>query len=282
MIHVLTVSATVTRLKWRPPANDPLPIQGEGPDIDRHDSMLAVATAPIKGATDGGSGVLALWTYNRPFMPLSVVEGHQVGAVTDFFWLDTPHPDISSAQESRNYRKNVDVIDTGLVRPRIRGLVSHESDAVSDLAGGEDKDTVIKDGLCVWQHVLSVGRDGQCLIQSFARGIFFVCKKRLTVGVLYHSQMYLYQIVGDRPISRVPPSCFALANKSPFSQGFGSLQICSVHQKIPSGAKNDFWLAGLRQDELTIQAPGVFREIPGEEILLEKDSSIAGKRLPGT
>ena len=166
MIHVLTVSATVTRLKWRPPANDPLPIQDEGPDIDRHESMLAVATAPIKGATDGGSGVLALWTYNRPFMPLSVVEGHQVGAVTDFFWLDTPHPDIS--------RKNVDEIDTGLMRPRIRGLVSHESDTVSDIAGGEDKDIVIKDGLCVWQHALSVGRDGQCLIQSFARGKFYV------------------------------------------------------------------------------------------------------------
>ena len=184
MIHVLTVSATVTRLKWRPPANDPLPIQGEGPAIDRHESMLAVATAPIKGASAGGSGVLALWTYNRPFMPLSVVEGHQVGAVTDFFWLDTPQPDFqqssmsskalsTATQETRNSRKTTDETESGLMRPRIRGIVSHESDAPSsDKADGEEKETAAKSGLCIWQHVLSVGRDGQCLIQSFARGMF--------------------------------------------------------------------------------------------------------------
>ena len=173
-IHVLTVSATVTRLKWRPPACEPLPLQGGVPEIDRHASMLAVATAPIKGATDGGSGVLALWTYNRPFMPLSVVEGHQLGAVTDFFWLDTPSPEFPLLQETNNSHKNVDDVDAGLARPRIRGLVSHGSDTVADKPGADEKDT--KDGLFVWQHVLSVGRDGQCLIQSFARGIFFCLK----------------------------------------------------------------------------------------------------------
>lgn len=171
-LHVLTVSATVTRLKWRPPANDPLPIQGGGPEIDRHDSMLAVATAPIKGATDGGSGVLALWTYHRPFMPLSVVEGHQAGAVTDFFWLDTPSPENSLLPETKLSHKNVDEIDAGVVRPRIRGLVSQGSETVSSKVRGDDKD--VKDGLSVWQHILSVGRDGQCLVQSFARGMLVV------------------------------------------------------------------------------------------------------------
>jgi hypothetical protein len=29
---------------------------------------------------------------STPFMPLSVVEGHKDGAVTDFDWLDTPQP----------------------------------------------------------------------------------------------------------------------------------------------------------------------------------------------
>lgn len=246
MLHVLTVSATVTRLKWRPPANDYIPAQGDDPNIDRHESMLAVATAPIKGASAGGSGVLSLWTYNRPFMPLSVLEGHQVGAVSDFFWLDTPHPDYqrsSMAATTREARNS-------------RNIVTHESDTPSDRADSEDKEAIAKTGLNVWQHVLSVGRDGQCLIQSFARG--------------------------DRPISRVPPSCFALANKSPFSRGFGSLQICSVHQNVPYGKKNDFWLAGIRQDALTAEAPGIFREMPGDvDIGLEKnDSTIAGKRLP--
>jgi len=100
------------------------------------------------------------------------------------------------------------------------------------------------------------------------------------------SELFLFSsftLTGDRPISRVPPSCFALANKSPFSRGFGSLQICSVHQAIPSGPNNDYWLAGLRQDALTAGAPGVFRELPGEDAGSEKDrdTSIAGKRLPG-
>lgn len=91
-----------------------------------------------------------------------------------------------------------------------------------------------------------------------------------------------FLLKGDKPISRVSPSSFALANKSPFSRGFGSLQICSVHQKIPSGAKHDYWLAGLRQDAITARAPGVFREIPAENVTLDRDKSIAGKRLPGT
>jgi hypothetical protein len=25
---------------------------------------------------------------------------------------------------------------------------------------------------CIWQHVLSVGRDGRCLVQSFVRGMY--------------------------------------------------------------------------------------------------------------
>ena len=91
--HVLSISASVTRLRWRPPANDTLNDDGDDEDEeDRHHSMLAVATAPIKGASAGGSGMLALWSYYRPYMPLSVVEGHRDGAVTDFAWLDTPLP----------------------------------------------------------------------------------------------------------------------------------------------------------------------------------------------
>jgi hypothetical protein len=81
----------------------------------------------------------------------------------------------------------------------------------------------------------------------------------------------------------VSTSCFALANKSPFSRGFGSLQICSVHQQVPSSPRHDFWLAGLRRDALTARAPGIFREIPetDEELFDGDKSKIAGKRLPG-
>lgn len=85
MLYVLSISAAVTRIRWRPPAYD---TSGDGRDSeeDRHGSMMAVATAPVKGAVAGGSGMLALWSYHRPFMPLSVVEGHREGAVTDFCW----------------------------------------------------------------------------------------------------------------------------------------------------------------------------------------------------
>eukprot|EP00540_Astrosyne_radiata_P010734 CAMPEP_0116822822 /NCGR_PEP_ID=MMETSP0418-20121206/487_1 /TAXON_ID=1158023 /ORGANISM="Astrosyne radiata, Strain 13vi08-1A" /LENGTH=435 /DNA_ID=CAMNT_0004450989 /DNA_START=478 /DNA_END=1786 /DNA_ORIENTATION=- len=167
--------------------------------------MMSVATTPGKYA--GGHGVLGLWSYNRPFMALSVVEGHIDGAVTDFVWLDTPSP-TQVLEQAPNPSKAVNA-DRG----KILQLLSTEG---------------------TWQHVLSVGRDGQCLLQSFARG--------------------------DRPISRVPPSCFALANLSPFQRGYGSLQIFSVHQNVPSRPEQDFYLTGLRQDQSTSQAPGVFRE----------------------
>jgi WD repeat-containing protein 24 len=174
MVHVLTVSATVTRLKWRPPAMETL-LSGQGA-ADRHESMLAVATAPIKGVNAGGSGLVGLWTWNRPFMPLSVVDGHQVGAVQDFFWLDTPHPDsrmealrpqTQATQDGRRGWKPTDE------NPRVRGMALHDIDtlsSVTDKADKEDRDGFQDRGICVWQHVLSVGRDGRCLIQSFARG----------------------------------------------------------------------------------------------------------------
>jgi hypothetical protein len=125
-LHVLAISEAVARLRWRPPAGE-INSQRE----DRHRSMLAVATGSLKGSIAGGSGVLALWSYHRPFMPLSVLEGHQGGAVTDFVWVDSPPP------------------------------------AQAPLRAG------------IWQHAISVGRDGQCLLQSFARGkvdfdVFFV------------------------------------------------------------------------------------------------------------
>ena len=110
---------------------------------------------------------------------------------------------------------------------------------------------------------------------------FFDTSCKLLSSSCFH---FPHALAGDKPISRVPPSCFAMANKSPFSRGFGSLQICSVHQRIPSGPKHDFWLAGLRQDAATARAPGVFRELPasiGGESDLDSDQWAAGRRLPG-
>ena len=168
--HVLSISASVTRLYWRPPANDTAttPFSGDDDeDEDRHDSMLAVATAPIKGASAGGSGMLALWSFHRPYMPLSVVEGHKDGAVTDFAWLDTPLPPSPMRRRRGDHET------------RLRGSHQHETDAIlyDNNASMEHEDNNDDDHpLGIWQHVLSVGRDGRCLIQSFARGGLHVLK----------------------------------------------------------------------------------------------------------
>jgi WD repeat-containing protein 24 len=169
MLHVLSISASVTRLRWRPPANEKFALE----DDDRHDSMMAVATAPIKGASAGGSGVLALWSYYRPFMPLSVVEGHKEGAVTDFDWLDTPQrltPRLD-AHDRRGRRARTSLESKEGSTSRLQGSASHEVDSIlydNSERGDDDVDKPVN----IWQHVLSVGRDGRCLIQSFARGTF--------------------------------------------------------------------------------------------------------------
>lgn len=249
---------------------DSFPVSEEdtASDVDRHEAMLAVATARLTSA--GGAGVLSLWSIHRPFMPLSVVEGHTEGAVADFAWIDTPQ--IPRRKNSRKVagapgssQKNDGKSEAVILRGGPRGSgrdiesILFETREEKELAKRESSDVHI------WQHVLSVGRDGRCILQSFARG--------------------------DRPMSRVPSSCFAMANLSPFffQSGCGSLQVFSVYQRVPQGRHSDFLLTGLRQDEYTMQAPGVFREVPlsgvrMDEEIDEGDASdwVAGKRLPNT
>lgn len=84
----------------------------------------------------------------------------------------------------------------------------------------------------------------------------------------------------------MPRSTFALAPLSPFQKGSGSLQIMSVHQKVPSGKQNDFALTRLRRDTYTARAPGVFAESP---VPYDQDPNRnvwrpkpGGQREPGT
>lgn len=277
-IHVLSVSAAVTRLSWRPPAFPFSRHDGDMATADPHDGMLAIASAPIKGRA-GGNGLLSLWSHHRPFMPLSVCEGHSDGAVTDFVWLDTPREStkkLTSVQRklteraSDHSRQNEQGSQRGESVGRaiitrgsstIKRLHTDSDDGYIDIETDEDFDEgEARLSGNVWQHVLSVGRDGRCLLQSFARG--------------------------ERPIQRVPPSCFALANLSPFQHGYGSLQVFSVHQKVPSGRADDFLLTGLRRDAVTTSAEGVFREAPlsldeEEKKVDDPEFPVAGVRHPG-
>ena len=135
-IHTLHVAAPVTRIKWRPP-NSVTSLSTSAPtcskdlkkEIGAHDAMLFVSTAPSNAA--GGSATIELWSYHRPFLALSRVEGHINGPVVDFDCLPKVHNDII-----RNF-----------------GSGSYEA---------------------VWQHILSVGRDGRCLLQNLARGESFL------------------------------------------------------------------------------------------------------------
>ena len=145
-IHVLTISAAVTRIRWRPVANV---YRTNGDDL--HDSMIAVSTAPIKGANAGGAGTLSLWSFHRPYMPLSIVEGHKDGAVVDFDWLETPQ--LSSALNSPTDAP-------------VKGIQSNEMGSILVENGSNAR---------IWQHVISVGRDGNCFVQSLVRGTNEIC-----------------------------------------------------------------------------------------------------------
>jgi hypothetical protein len=171
----------VTKLRWRPPALDTFASDDDGVVVDRHDSMLAVATARLTSA--GGSGVLSLWTVHRPFMPLSVVEGHEEGAVTDFVWLDTPQLNKKAEAESKSSASSSKNGPKHSRRGQAKSAGANDSgEAVVLRSSGRDADYVFDNkeketekkessAVHVWQHVLSVGRDGRCILESFARGM---------------------------------------------------------------------------------------------------------------
>ncbi|KAL9185264.1 hypothetical protein ACHAXT_003041 [Thalassiosira profunda] len=187
-LHVLNIAAPVTRIRWRPP-EDATSDSGR----NHHDTMIAVATSSIYGANAGGNGAISLWSYLRPFMPLSICEGHFDGAVSDFAWADcTLQPSSGSAVHQQIEQSSLEPMS---VKSTIDSY-AREGGKIS-LGGIPERE---------WQTVLTVGRDGQILLQDFSRG--------------------------ERPILDVPNSTFALANLSPFQPGYGSLQIMAIHQRV--------------------------------------------------
>lgn len=53
-----------------------------------------------------------------------------------------------------------------------------------------------------------------------------------------------------------------MANLSPFQKGYGSLQLFSICQPVPTGPDFDVMLTGLRIDRITTNAAGIFCELP--------------------
>ena len=234
--------------------------------IDRHDTMLAVVTARQTSA--GGSGTLSLWSFHRPFMSLSIVEGHKEGAISDFVWIQTPQfvPKSSYGSFEFKLEKEGPKLKTSRSisgsRRMKAGLSTMDDSALETREKNYNRDAEYTSNSShvsyIWQNVLSVGRDGQCIMQSFARG--------------------------ERRIHSVPSSCFTMANLSPFQQGCGSLQFFSVYQDVPNRMEDDFMLTGLRQDEHTANAPGVFFEedLHKLDIAKKKDEQEFAKRFPGS
>ena len=118
----------------------------------------------------------------------------------------------------------------------------------------------------------------------------------------------LEPLPGVRPLNQVPKSTFALANlvrwyiycaiynipgsdtnvhgQSPFQPGYGSLQVIAAHQpNIPSGFNNEFDLCGLRQDDISSSALGVFNECRPIDVSENRfkwnPAHISGQREPG-
>jgi len=279
-LHTLSVARPVTRILWRPPTICDVFSSNEQSILDPHDSMICVATAPIS-AYAGDSGLIGLWSYHRPFMPLSIVEGHNEGPVNDFVWYDTPasaeNPngiDIDKTRKvvlNRHYsqvtrrsihsrkerdtpkRKVLGYPRTVMDHAAQSGWGSLPMPSVSykhsekSIGPGENKydrnnssivDTNGKNrvsngqSLGLWQHLISVGKDGNCLIESLARGL--------------------------RPIEQVPSSVLAFSHSPALQFDTGSLQLVSVHQNVPSGEENDFALTGLC---CNVKAPGIFEEV---------------------
>ncbi len=225
--HELSISAPVEKLRWRPPKRAINPaertryLHANSTPTDRHEDMFAVTTTG-SGAS-GGSGKVYLWSTLQPFTPFSILEGHGDKYVSDFLWLDTPEIEDNIGPPRPGHRsKNSPsfYLSRGKYYPQLTSSSEYD-DLRQGLSG-------------TWQHVLTVGKDGRCLVQSFCRGY--------------------------RPISEVPPSAFAMTELSPFQKGFGSLQLIAVHQNVPSGKKNEDKICGFRRDEVTAQAPGIFQE----------------------
>ena len=147
-------------------------------------------------------------------MALSVVEGHQEGGITDFKMMDIPFPDdIAAGATGVGIGGSVPDTRKGgtfheKIQPAVlsleggtKGMIKRPGSASQSFSSmssfGRPVDTVenreveadMTSTKGTWQHVLSVGRDGLCLLQSFARGMLLLF--RLCSVVCYGSDWNL-------------------------------------------------------------------------------------------
>lgn len=105
-------------------------------------------------------GTVSLWTCNNPYVPISIVEGHEEGAVNDFAFVTYTSEAVSEVQKF-NRRSS-----TGGVSPTTQFQFSSQHRRMSDMyetAASEQNHRASS-------VILSVGRDGQCLLQDFSLG----------------------------------------------------------------------------------------------------------------
>jgi hypothetical protein len=233
ILHVLSISASVTRLRWRPPSR----ILVSSPDDlnvieDLHDPMMAVATAPVKGASAGGAGVLSLWSIHRPYMPLSTVQGHNDGAVTDFEWLETPQqqphqedeePDvISRTADARRHISPTDAPGTQFSESKLSSFGGGDRDIVGSARSREsmelDDDNYQLSR--IWQHVQSFARGKKANLKS-CMAVNYQCSKR--------------NFASFRGPANIPSSTIVLCNGEPvaFSTGLWIVAVFLGFSKAP-------------------------------------------------
>lgn len=110
-------------------------------------------------------GVISLWVCSAPFVPVSIVEGHEEGAVTDFVFV-TDNPEDRSSTILKLDRRSTEPVGVSPMRQFESPSQQRGSRRHSDMLDTSDtqKEPTPK------AMILSVGRDGQCLLQDFSRG----------------------------------------------------------------------------------------------------------------
>jgi hypothetical protein len=115
-------------------------------------------------------------------MPLSVVEGHEEGAVAGFEWMQTPQvilkprnqpklkPSESNIPSSKADSMQVTPPNDETITIRSAGRGDVESVLFDNKDKEKDDEKSDPSASDIWQHILSVGRDGRCILQSFTRG----------------------------------------------------------------------------------------------------------------
>jgi len=187
-IHVLHTASTVGRIAWRPSVST---TSGR----HRHTQLAAISTAE--------RGDISVWDIGMPNMPACLLRGHSDGCM-GLAWLDTPLPVGPRSLIPENRRR------TGSNATSIGGTRRRNSQDSQQ----EDGPTGNASLSGLYQHILSVGKDGKLLVQDVRNAHFpgqHMSKHVVAVSALGHCAYQRGQLHRGDPLGLVANSQTASA-----------------------------------------------------------------------